>query len=41
MRISTELGSRGTATYESYPAISVEEFIRRLGGHDPSFRPGS
>ncbi len=40
-RISVELGSRGTATYESFTAISVDEFIRRLGGHDPSFRPGS
>jgi uncharacterized protein with GYD domain len=40
-RIAVELGSRGTATYESFPAISVDEFIRRLGGHDPSFRPGS
>jgi uncharacterized protein with GYD domain len=41
MRISMELGSRGTASYESIPAISVDEFIHRLGGHDPSFRGGS
>jgi uncharacterized protein with GYD domain len=40
-RISVELGSRGTASYETLTAISVNEFIRRLGGTDPSFRPGS
>jgi len=30
MRLSMELGSRGTARYLSYPAIPVDEFIASL-----------
>ncbi len=30
-RISVELGSRGTASYETLTAISVDEFISSLG----------
>ena len=29
-RVSLELGSRGTARYESLPAIAVDEFIAKL-----------
>ena len=29
-RVSLELGSRGTARYESLPAIPVDDFISRL-----------
>jgi uncharacterized protein with GYD domain len=31
-RISVELGSRGTASYETLTAISVDEFISSLRG---------
>jgi uncharacterized protein with GYD domain len=31
-RISVELGSRGTASYETLSAISVDEFISSLRG---------
>jgi uncharacterized protein with GYD domain len=31
-RVSLELGSRGTARYESLPAIPIEDFIASLGG---------
>ena len=31
-RVSVELASRGAATYETLTAISVDEFVSRLGG---------
>lgn len=33
-RVSVELASRGAASYETLTAISVDEFVSRLGGED-------
>ncbi len=40
-RVSVELASRGAATYETLTAISVDEFVSRLGGGGAQASSGS
>ena len=38
-RISVELGSRGTLTITTYPAMSTAQFSEMLQGHSPGQAP--